>query len=89
MRSQRGQERGDALHQAIIDDALVLQRLDLVLPLLSLLMDLVLLCTDEGSLVDIRVNFDIGIVTELERVLVDSALVTVQPPDEIFNTHLL
>lgn len=41
------QEVGDALHQAIVDDALVLERLDLVLALQSLLVNLVLLCADE------------------------------------------
>lgn len=69
MGPQRGQERRDALHQAIVDDALILERLDLMLPLLTLLVDLVLLGADKGPLVDVGVNFDIRVITELQGVL--------------------
>jgi hypothetical protein len=44
-----------------------------MLALVSLLMDLVLLGTDEGAFVDIGVYFDVGIVAQLECVLVVSA----------------
>jgi hypothetical protein len=35
----------------------------------TLLVDLVLLCTDERTLVDIGMDFDIGIIGQLESVL--------------------
>ena len=41
----------------------------MVLALRALLVDLVLLGSDEGSLVDIGVNFNVGVVAELQRVL--------------------
>ena len=40
-----------------------------MLALLALLVNLVLLCADEGPLVDVWVNFDVGVVAELESVL--------------------
>jgi len=58
-----------ALDQAIVDDLLVLEGLDLVFAIDTLLVDLILLCADEGALVDIGMNFDIGIVRQLESVL--------------------
>ncbi|GJC91136.1 hypothetical protein ColLi_13974 [Colletotrichum liriopes] len=63
------EQLGYALHQAIVDDALVLERLDLVLALKALLVDLVLLCSDEGPLIDVGVDFDVRVVAELQRVL--------------------
>ncbi|GKT88388.1 hypothetical protein Ct61P_06238 [Colletotrichum tofieldiae] len=63
------EQLGYALHQAIVDDALVLERLDLVLALKALLVDLVLLRSDEGSLIDVGVDFDVRVVAELQRVL--------------------
>jgi hypothetical protein len=46
----------------------------LVLALESLLVDLVLLGSDEGALVYVGVYFDVGVVAQLERVLGSSAL---------------
>jgi hypothetical protein len=40
-----------------------------VLALLALLVDLVLLRADEGSLVDVGVDFDVGVIAELQRIL--------------------
>lgn len=61
----------DARDEPIIDDALVLVLLDMELALLALLVDLVLLCADEGALVDVGVHFDVGVVRELEGVLIN------------------
>jgi len=66
---QRVEQVVYALDQAIVDDLLVLEGLDLVFAIDTLLVDLVLLCTDKGTLVDIGVDFDIGIVRQLESVL--------------------
>ena len=46
----------------------------MILALESLLVDLVLLGSDEGALVHVGVDFDVGIVAQLERVLGSSAL---------------
>jgi hypothetical protein len=46
----------------------------LVLALESLLVDLVLLGSDEGALVNVGVDFDVGVVAQLERILGSSAL---------------
>lgn len=40
-----------------------------MLPLLALLVDLVLLGANKGPLVDVGVNFDIRVITELQGVL--------------------
>jgi hypothetical protein len=69
MSFQRSEEGGDAFDQGIVDDALVLERFDLVPALLAFRMNLVLLRTDERSLVHIGVDFDVGIIAELQRVL--------------------
>jgi hypothetical protein len=53
------EEAADPFKQAIVDNSLVLVGLDLVLALESLLVDLVLLGSDEGTLVDVWVDFDI------------------------------
>lgn len=37
--------------------------------MIALLVNLVLLCANEGSLVDIWVYLDVGVITELEIVL--------------------
>ncbi len=74
MRFESGEKALNALEEAIVDYTLVFQCLDLQLAHLTLLMDLVLLCTDEGALVDVRVDFDVRVVAELESVLVGSAL---------------
>jgi hypothetical protein len=66
---ERGQKRRDPFDQGVVDDSLVLKSLDIMLALLSLLVDLVLLGTDKGALVDIWVNLNIGIVAELQRIL--------------------
>lgn len=71
----QGCEKGiDAFEKAIVDDALILVGFDFVLALEALLMDLVLLGTDEGTLVDIGVYFDVRVIAELESVLGASAL---------------
>ena len=69
MSLEGGQETGYALHQTIVDLLLVLQGLDLVSPLLTLGMDLVLLGANEGALVDVGVDLDVGVVAKLEIVL--------------------
>lgn len=56
---QGGKKGVDAFEKAIVYDALVFVGLDFVLALEALLMDLVLLCADEGAFVDIGVHFDI------------------------------
>lgn len=66
---QRRQQGGDPLDQGVIDDALILERLDLVLTLLPLEVDLVLFRADERALVDVGVDFDVGVVAQLEGVL--------------------
>lgn len=64
-----GDQVRDALDEGVVDDSLVLVRLDLGLALLALLMDLLLLRSDERLFVDIGVDFNIGVVAELQRVL--------------------
>ncbi len=59
------EERGDALDQGIIDDALILESLDVILALLALSVDLILLGSDERSLVDVWVYLDVGVIAEL------------------------
>jgi len=66
---QRGQEAVDAGEEAVVDDALVFQRGYLVPALGALLVDLVLFGADEGAFVDVGVDFDVGIIAELEGVL--------------------
>ncbi len=58
----------DAFEEAIVDYTFVLERVDFSFPLESLLVDLVLLRPDEGTLVDIGVHFDDRIVKEFESV---------------------
>lgn len=69
MRLQSCEKSVDAVEEAIVDDAFVFVSCNLVLALLTLLVDLVLLCADEGTLVDVWVNFNIRVVAELESVL--------------------
>ena len=66
---ERGEQRRDALDEGVIDYALVLEGLNVVLALLTLGVNLVLLGSDEGALVDVGVDFDIRIVAELESIL--------------------
>ena len=47
MLSQGVQQCVDALEQAIVDESLVLESLDLDLAVMALLVDLILLCSDE------------------------------------------
>jgi hypothetical protein len=63
------EEAADPFEQAIVDNSLVLIGLDLVLTLESLLMDLVLLGSDKGTLVDVWVDFDVRVVAQFESVL--------------------
>lgn len=59
----------DAKHEAIVDYALVLQCLDLVSTSVAFLVDLGLFGADEGALVDVGMDFDVGVVGQLESVL--------------------
>ena len=67
-------KRIDPLEQALIDDSLIFVRLDLVLPLEALLVDLVLLGANERLFIDVRVDFDVRVVAQFESVLELSAL---------------
>lgn len=69
MRLQSRKKSVDAVEESIVDDTLVFVGCDLVLALLALLVNLVLLCADEGTLVNVWMNFDVGVVAELESVL--------------------
>lgn len=66
---QRVEQVVYAVDEAIVDDLFVLEGLDLVFAIDTLLVDLILLCADEGTLVDIGMDFDVGIVRQLESVL--------------------
>jgi uncharacterized Tic20 family protein len=63
------EETVDALGEAIVNYALVLECLYLVSALVALLVDLGLFGADEGLLVDVGVYFDVAVVGELEGVL--------------------
>lgn len=56
------QQTIDAGQQAIVDDLFVFEGLNVVFPVDSLLVNLVLFCADEGTLVDVGMNLDIGVV---------------------------
>lgn len=58
----------DAGEQSVIDNALVLQGLDLVAALLSLLVNLSLLGSNKRTFVDIGVDLDIRVVGELQGI---------------------
>lgn len=62
-------ETGDALNEAIVDDAFVLKGFDVVLALLAFLVDLVLFGADEGAFIDIRMDFNVRVIAELQGVL--------------------
>ena len=49
----------DADHEAIVDDALILESGNLMATMISLLVDLILLGSNEGALVDVGMDFDI------------------------------
>lgn len=59
MRTQGSKEAIDPLEQAFIDDPFIFVGINFVLTFESLLMDLILLRTDEGFLVNIWVDFDV------------------------------
>jgi hypothetical protein len=59
----------DAGHKTIVDDALILEGGDLVTAVLPLLVDLILLGSNEGPLVDVGMDLDVRVVAELEGVL--------------------
>jgi hypothetical protein len=63
------EEAVDALGEAIVDDALVLERLYLVAAVVALLVNLCLFGADEGLLVDVGVHLDVTVIGELEGVL--------------------
>lgn len=62
MRLERSEETVDALGEAVVEDALVLKRLDLVPAVVALLVDLCLFGADEGSLIDVGVYFYVTVV---------------------------
>ena len=70
MALERREQAIDALEQAVVDDVLVLERRNLVPAPGSLLVDLRLLGSNEGFLVDVRVDLDVRVVAELDGVLV-------------------
>ena len=74
MRLQGSEEGVDPFEKPIVDNSLVLVCLDLVLALESLLMDLILFGSNERAFVDVRVDFDVGIVAQLKSILILSAL---------------
>lgn len=74
MRLQCSEESINAFEKPLVDDPLVLVCLDLVLALESLLMDLILFSSNERAFVNVGVDFDIGIVAQLESILFSSAL---------------
>lgn len=69
MRLEGSRECINPQKKAIVDRPLVFQCLDLVSPLVPLLVDLVLLGPDEGSLVDVWVDLDVRVIAQLEVVL--------------------
>lgn len=62
----------ETLYQCIIDDALMLECLNLPVSLLSLHMCLVLFRPNERTFVDIWVDLDIRVVAEIQSVLIGS-----------------
>lgn len=68
MGAQAGEQTVDAGEEAIVDDAFIAEGGDFVLALEAGLVDLVLLGADEGAFVDVGVDFDVGVVGELEGV---------------------
>lgn len=65
VRAKGGEEGGDALEEAIVDDAFVLEDLDVVFALEAFLVDLGLFGADEGAFIDVGMDFDVGVVAEL------------------------
>lgn len=70
MRLEGVDEARDALDERVVDLALVLELDDLLAAVVALLVNLCLLGADEGALVDVGMDFNIGIVRQLESVLV-------------------
>lgn len=68
MVAEAGEEGVDADEEAVVDDAFVFEGGDFVFAFEAGLVDLVLLCADEGAFVDVGVDFDVGVVGELEGV---------------------
>jgi hypothetical protein len=69
VRFERCEQAVDALGEAIVDDALILERLNLMAAVVALLVYLCLFRANEGLLVDVGVNFDVAVVRELQVVL--------------------
>ena len=61
---ERIEKRVNPCEESVIDDAFVFEGFNLMFSVVTLLVDLVLLCSDEGAFIDVRVYFDIGIVTK-------------------------
>ena len=75
----QGREEGvDALEKAFVNDAFVLVGLDFVLAFGSLLVDLILLCANKGTFVHVGVDFDVRVVAELESILKEGGVVSLE-----------
>jgi hypothetical protein len=59
----------DPSHEAVVDNPLIFQGFNLMLALPTLLMNLILLRAYEGSFVDIWVDFNVGVVAQLQSIL--------------------
>lgn len=70
MRLESVDEARDALDERVVDLALVLELDNLLAAMVALLVNLRLLGADEGALVDVGMDFNIGIVRQLESVLI-------------------
>lgn len=69
MRLEGVEEGGDAGYERVVDNALILQGGDLQAAMLALLVDLGLFGADEGALVDVRVDLNVGVIAQLQGVL--------------------
>lgn len=69
MRLERREQPVDTAKEALIDDALVFQCIDLLFPVEALLVDLVLFCPDKRTLVDVGMDFNVRVIAELKIVL--------------------
>jgi len=65
VRFESREEAVDTLRETVIDDALILQCLDLMPSVVTFLVYLCLFGADERLLVDVRVDFDVAVIREL------------------------
>lgn len=68
MAAEAGEEGIDAGEETIVDNAFVFEGGDFVFALEAGLVDLVLLCADEGAFVDVGMLWDVRVIGELESV---------------------